>query len=158
MKHIKLIFITFSISLQMSAQNEPLRLWYTTPAKYFEESLPIGNGKMGALIYGGADKDSIYLNDITLWTGKPVDNMQNTNAYKSIADIRKALFSENYAKADSLQLKVQGPNSQFYQPLGMLRITDLNNGEQTDYNRQLDIDSAVAKVTYTRGGIHFTRE
>lgn len=158
MKHIRLIFITFSISLQMSAQNEPLRLWYTTPAKYFEESLPIGNGKMGALIYGGADKDSIYLNDITLWTGKPVDNMQNTNAYKSIADIRKALFSENYAKADSLQLKVQGPNSQFYQPLGMLRITDLNNGEQTDYNRQLDIDSAVAKVTYTRGGIHFTRE
>ena len=90
-----------------------MQLWYDQPARFFEESLPIGNGKIGALLYGGADMDSLYLNDITLWTGQPVDRNEDAGASKWIPEIRKALFEEDYAKADSLQHFVQGHNSQF---------------------------------------------
>ena len=104
----------------------PLRLWYQTPARYFEEALPIGNGKLGAMVYGGAETDSLQLNDITFWSGKPVDHNEDKDAWRWIDPIRKALFNEDYAKADSLQLHVQGPNSAYYMPLGTLYMEDLN--------------------------------
>ena len=133
-------------------------LEYNKPATFFEESLPIGNGKMGALIYGGTDDNVIYLNDITLWTGKPVDRNLDADAHKWIPEIRKALFNENYALADSLQLHVQGPNSQHYQPLGTLHIKDLGLGEIKYYRRTLDIDSAIVRDSYERDGRRITRE
>ena len=133
-------------------------LQYNKPATFFEESLPIGNGKMGALIYGGSDDNVIYLNDITLWTGKPVDRNLDADAHKWIPEIRKALFNENYALADSLQLHVQGPNSQYYQPLGTLHIKDLGLGEIKDYQRTLNIDSAIVRDSYKRDGRLITRE
>ena len=133
-------------------------LEYNKPATFFEESLPIGNGKMGALIYGGTDDNVIYLNDITLWTGKPVDRNLDADAHKWIPEIRKALFNENYALADSLQLHVQGPNSQHYQPLGTLHIKDLGLGEIKHYRRTLDIDSAIVRDSYERDGRRITRE
>lgn len=132
-------------------------LEYNKPATFFEESLPIGNGKMGALIYGGTDDNVIYLNDITLWTGKPVDRNLDADAHKWIPAIRKALFEENYALADSLQLHVQGPNSQHYQPLGTLHIKDLGLGEIKYYRRTLDIDSAIVRDSYERDGRRITR-
>lgn len=133
-------------------------LEYNKPATFFEESLPIGNGKMGALIYGGTDDNVIYLNDITLWTGKPVDRNLDADAHKWIPEIRKALFNENYALADSLQLHVQGPNSQHYQPLGTLHIKDLGLGEIKHYRRTLNIDSAIVRDSYERDGRSITRE
>ncbi|WP_051651840.1 glycoside hydrolase N-terminal domain-containing protein [Prevotella sp. P6B1] len=139
-------------------QQAPMVLEYDKPATYFEESLPIGNGKLGALIYGSTDDNVIYLNDITLWTGKPVDRNLDADAHKWIPAIRKALFEENYALADSLQLHVQGPNSQHYQPLGTLHIKDLNLGEIKHYQRTLNIDSAIVRDSYLRNGKLITRE
>ena len=137
----------------------PLRLWYQTPARYFEEALPIGNGKLGAMVYGGETTDSLLLNDITFWSGKPVDHNEDKDAWQWIEPIRKALFNEDYAKADSLQLHVQGHNSSYYMPLGTLYIEDLNaNAPITRYRRQLDIDSALCRVTYRRGDVGFERE
>ncbi|WP_314826633.1 glycoside hydrolase family 95 protein [Segatella baroniae] len=137
----------------------PLRLWYQTPARYFEEALPIGNGKLGAMVYGGAETDSLQLNDITFWSGKPVDHNEDKDAWRWIDLIRKALFNEDYAKADSLQLHVQGPNSAYYMPLGTLYMEDLNaTAPVTGYRRQLDIDSALCRVTYRRGDVDFERE
>ena len=133
-------------------------LQYDKPATYFEESLPIGNGKIGALVYGGTDDNIIYLNDITLWTGKPVDRNLDADAHKWIPDIRKALFNEDYALADSLQLHVQGPNSQHFQPLGTLHIKDLGLGEISNYHRSLNLDSAIIKDSYVRDGAAVTRE
>ena len=133
-------------------------LQYDKPATYFEESLPIGNGKLGALVYGGTDDNIIYLNDITLWTGKPVDRNLDADAHKWIPDIRKALFNEDYALADSLQLHVQGPNSQHFQPLGTLHIKDLGLGEISNYHRSLNLDSAIIKDSYVRDGAIVTRE
>ena len=141
-----------------TAQQAPMVLQYDRPAQYFEESLPIGNGKLGALIYGGTDDNIIYLNDITLWTGKPVDRTLDKDAHQWIPKIREALFREDYALADSLQLRVQGPNSQFFQPLGTLHIKDLGLGEVTDYHRSLSLDSAIIRDRYVRDGSTVTRE
>ena len=81
MKQITL-FLTFLPATNATAQNLPLKLWYDSPAEFFEESLPIGNGKIGALIYGGVDENVIYLNDITMWTGKPVNRNDDAGASK----------------------------------------------------------------------------
>ena len=136
----------------------PNKLWYNKPAYAFEESLPLGNGKLGALVYGGANNDSIQLNDITLWTGVPVNPDEGGEAYKWIPKIREALFKEDYKTADSLQHYVQGHNSEFYQPLGMINIKDCNQGEFTDYYRELSLDNSLATVHYRRNGIQYTKE
>ena len=154
---LSVILLTI-VNIPTNARQQPMRLWYNRPAAFFEESLPIGNGKIGALLYGGADTDSLYLNDITLWTGQPVDRNEDAGASQWIPKIREALFNEDYALADSLQLHVQGHNSQFYQPLGMLYIDDCNAGSITGYHRELSLDSAVAKVLYSRNDVVFQRE
>lgn len=136
----------------------PMVLHYDKPAEFFEESLPIGNGKLGALVYGGTDDNIIYLNDITLWTGKPVDRNLDADAHQWIPKIREALFNEDYAKADSLQLHVQGPNSRYFQPLGTLHIKDLGLGAVTDYHRSLSLDSSIVKDCYLRNGQKIERE
>ena len=156
-----LIFVAalfFSEWCSASKLQPPLRLWYDHQAQYFEESLPIGNGKLGALVYGGTDDNIIYLNDITLWTGKPVDHEEGAGASKWIPIIREALFNEDYARADSLQKYVEGHNSAFYQPLGTLHIKDLSLGAVSDYHRQLDLDSALVSDSYLRDGHRITRE
>ena len=156
----KFLFISAIFCLTATAQTTqaPMVLQYDKPATYFEESLPIGNGKLGALVYGGTDDNIIYLNDITFWTGKPVDRNLDADAHKWIPDIRKALFNEDYALADSLQLHVQGPNSQHFQPLGTLHIKDLGLGEISNYHRSLNLDSAIIKDSYMRDGASVTRE
>ena len=146
---------TFS---KAQTEQAPMVLDYDKPATFFEESLPIGNGKLGALVYGGTDDNLIYLNDITLWTGKPVDRNLDADAHQWIPAIREALFNEDYALADSLQLHVQGPNSQFYQPLGTLHIKDMGLGVITDYRRTLNLDSAIVRDSYKRDGRLITRE
>ena len=144
--------------LPLSAQQPSMYLWYDKPAQYFEESLPIGNGKMGALLYGGTDTCLIQLNDITLWTGKPVDRNLDKDAHQWIPKIRKALFNEDYQLADSLQLHVEGPNSQFYQPLGNIYLIDENKGAVSNYARILQLDDALVNERYMRGGKSLTRE
>ena len=141
-----------------SQEQAPMVLQYDRPADFFEESLPIGNGKLGALVYGGTDDNIIYLNDITLWTGKPVDRNLDADAHQWIPKIREVLFNEDYQLADSLQHYVQGPNSQYFQPLGTLHIKDLGLGTVSDYHRSLSLDSAIIKDRYVRDGKVITRE
>ena len=159
MKHYVLT-LTLALASQIGSQaaSLPYKLWYNQPARAFEESLPIGNGKLGALIYGGADKDSLYLNDITLWTGAPVNPNEGGDAYKWIPKIREALFKEDYKTADSLQHYVQGHNSEYYQPLGLLQIKDANSGKASQYYRELSLDNSIAQVSYLRNGVKYTKE
>ena len=154
----KYLLISTLFCITATAQQAPMVLQYDKPASYFEESLPIGNGKLGALVYGGTDDNIIYLNDITLWTGKPVDRNLDADAHQWIPKIREALFNEDYALADSLQLHVQGPNSQHFQPLGTLHIKDLGLGEISGYHRSLNLDSAIIKDRYVRDGKTIERE
>ncbi len=154
-----LTILALMATLSSAAQTQPaMRLTYNHEARYFEESLPIGNGKLGALIYGGADTCLIHLNDITFWTGKPVDHQEGAGAAQWIPEIRKALFAEDYARADSLQLHVEGHNSEFYQPLGTLLIIDENKGNTSGYRRELNLDSALVNDHFVRNGETFTRE
>lgn len=159
----KLILLTLTLlwlsaSAQVDCKQQPMRLWYDKPARYFEESLPIGNGKIGGLIYGDPADDIIHLNDITYWTGGPVDNGEGFGASKWVAEIRKALFNEDYRLADSLQHYLQGGESADYQPVGTLHIIGDNKAPVTDYKRTLDIDSSLVHIDYTQGGVRYHRE
>ena len=158
MKRTILTGLIMGVLLPLSAQQPSMYLWYDKPAQYFEESLPIGNGKMGALLYGGTDTCLIQLNDITLWTGKPVNRNLDKDAHQWIPKIREALFNEDYQLADSLQLHVEGSNSQFYQPLGNIYLIDENKGAVSNYARILQLDDALVNERYMRGGKSLTRE
>ena len=152
------ISLTANAHKKATTTQVPLTLWYNQEAHAFEESLPIGNGKLGTLVYGGADNDSIYLNDITLWTGQPVNPQEGGDAYKWIPKIREALFKEDYKTADSLQHFVQGHNSEFYQPLGLIQIKDFNQGEISNYHRQLSLDSSLVSISFVRNEVTFKKE
>ena len=160
MKRLTTLLCTFltAVPLSLLAQQAPMKLWYTQPATHFEESLPLGNGRLGALVYGNPEDDAVVLNDLTLWSGTPVDPDEDKGACRWIPEIRKALFAENYALADSLQLHVQGHNSSYYQPLVTLHIIDSDGGTYSDYRRDLSLDSALAHVYYRKGDVSYQRE
>jgi len=145
MKRILALAAVLAYSGMSHAQSALLH--YDTPATFFEEALPIGNGTQGAMIYGGVDEERISLNDITLWTGEPDRQVYSPEAYKSIGAIRQALFREDYRRADALQKAVQGHYSQNYQPLGTLTITSPGQSKVEGYSRTLDISRAIATVT-----------
>lgn len=113
----------------------------------------IGNGKLGGIIYGGEGVDSISLNDITLWTGEPETSAAPEGTGEAMARVREALFAEDYRRADSLQLKLQGHFSQNYQPLGSLQISYDSADSGPGYERLLDIAKSVA---FTRQGHRLT--
>ncbi len=139
----------------MEANDKSLKLHYDRPAEYFEEALVIGNGRMGAIVYGGVGKEVISLNDLTLWTGEPDRQVYAPDAHKVIPEIRKALDNEDYRKADELNYKVQGHYSENYQPLGRLTIQHIGEEttrEVTAYQRWLDISNATAQTQYLKKG------
>ena len=133
-------------------------LWYTRPAESFEESIPLGNGKAGACVFGGIQSDKILLNDATLWSGEPVNTQMNPEAYKWIPAIREALRNENYKLGDSLNKKVQGKFSESYAPLGTMLIHMKHSNDARGYIRELDISKSISKLAYEINGIQYTRE
>ena len=140
----------------------PLVLHYDRPAEFFEEALPIGNGRIGAMVYGGTDEAVFTLNDITLWTGEPDRGMDHPDVAGrdyagAVEAVRAALEAEDYALAERLQTRLQGHYSETYQPLGTLRIA-FDGAPVSDYRRELNISDATAKVSYLRDGEPFTME
>ncbi len=131
-----------------------LKLHYDSPASFFEESLLIGNGTMGACIYSGVKQDIISLNDITLWTGEPDRQVTTPDAHKAVPEIRRLLEEENYREADKANRKIEGHYSQNYQPLGTLTINYLDSDEKavSGYSRHLDISNATAHMEYLKQG------
>jgi alpha-L-fucosidase 2 len=152
------LFILFSSFCGKVAAQSDHVLWYNQPADFFEESLVLGNGKQGATIFGGIDLDKIYLNDITLWSGEPVNANMSPEAYKNLPAVREALKNENYKLAEELNKKIQGKNSESYSPLGTMEINNHHSGIATNYYRELDISKAISKVSYEIDGVRFTRE
>lgn len=153
-----LFFYIFACITYANNKNIPLYLWYNKPATYFEESFPIGNGKLGALVYGGVNTDIIYLNDITFWDGKPVSKEEGKGKYIWIDKIREALFKEDYKLADSLQHHVQGEEAAFFMPLATLYLENTVEGKATNYYRELNLDSSLVKISYTLNNINYSRE
>ena len=157
-KIITLLFIFIILGVRIIFAQSDYTLWYNQPVKYFEESLVLGNGRVGACVFGGVNSDKIFLNDVTLWSGEPINPDMNKEAYKYIPIIRETLRKEKYKEADSINHFVQGSFSQSYAPLGSMFI-DFDHKESTQkYYRELNINEAVSKVTYEINGVGFTRE
>jgi alpha-L-fucosidase 2 len=156
-KSITLLFVTALLTTLSFAQSDTL-LWYKKAANHFEESLVLGNGKLGATVFGGVVSDKIFLNDATLWTGEPVNPNMNPEAYKNIPAIREALYKEEYKLADQLQKKVQGKFSESYAPLGTLFINFGGDSMAQNYYRELDISTAISKTSFELKGVKYIRE
>lgn len=137
----------------------PHTLWFDRPAEFFEETLVLGNGKVGASVFGGVAVDSMFLNDATLWSGGPVNANMNPDAHTWLPAIREALANEDYAAADSLNKHLQGAFSQSFAPLGTMYLHfNHEKGEVKNYYRELDIEQAVSTVRYEVNGVKFQRE
>lgn len=155
--HILAVALSATMAMTTNAANN-LTLQYNRPAEFFEEALVIGNGTLGAIIYGRPDCERISLNDITLWTGEPEQNTELPDPQPIINEIRAAIDAKEYARVDSLQRFLQGHYSQNYQPLGNLQITYHDNRKNTDNNylRTLNINRALATtINGTRHIKHF---
>ncbi len=159
MKRIAFLFAVSLGSIAVSAQTDPhLKLWYAKPAKAWEEALPLGNGKTGAMVFGGVKKERYQLNDNTLWSGFP-DPGNNPNGPTVLPEVRKAVFEGDYIKAADLWKKMQGPYSARYLPLGNLLLEfPVEDTLGTGYYRDLDLNNAIATVRYTTGGVQYQRE
>jgi len=133
------------------------RLWYDKPAATWVEALPVGNGRLGAMVFGGVMEERLQLNEDTLWSGAPHAG-DNPAAKDALPAVRAALFAGHYAEADRLAKQLQGPFTQSYQPLGDLLLTLTPSEPVTQYRRALDLDTALATTDYAARGARYTRE
>jgi alpha-L-fucosidase 2 len=142
-----------------SANRVATLLWYKQPAVNWEEALPIGNGRLGAMVFGGVAEERLQLNESTLWGGLPHD-YSNPEAGPHLAELRRLIFEGKIPEAEALGRKMLGlPSVQRpYQPLGDLRLRFPGHGNAAQYIRSLDLDQAMAKTTYRVDGVEFKRE
>jgi alpha-L-fucosidase 2 len=149
--------------------NPYMSLFYNKPASSWEEALPVGNGRLGAMIFGGPVHERLQLNEITIWSGKPEPTADRLEAYKGLPEIRKALSEERFEEAQKLTKQFMLTNdttdiynSKYfgsYQTLGDLDIDfNIDSSSITGYRRWLDIEKAVAGVEFKSGDNTFTRE
>ena len=135
-------------------------LFYTHPAREWNQALPLGNGRLGAMVFGNVAAERIQLNENTLWMGGPRDT-NNPDALTHLADVRRLLFAgmpvEAYAVAEKYSMG-QPFRLESYQSLGDLRMTFEHEGTPTDYRFELDIDTAVARLSYRIDDVRYTRE
>lgn len=144
----------------------PLTLWYRTPAIKWTDALPIGNGRLGAMIFGNPRHEKLQLNEITVWSGGPQPNANRPNAYLALPEIRSALARGDYALAEKLvnaNMTTTGEGDSAYdasyQTLGDLTFdSELGAGPITDYWRWLDLATAVSGVEYAAQGNRYRRE
>ena len=135
-------------------------LWYDKPAEKWEEAMPVGNGRISAMIFGRVENERLQLNEGTLWAGGPY-NPVNPNAKDALPDVRELIFDGDYREAANLvnEKVIANPRSQMpYQTVGDLLLTFPGASDVQDYQRELDLDTATATVRYSCNGVKFTRE
>lgn len=157
-----LIFLFCIIIFDAFTQsNNALKLWYDHPSgKTWENALPIGNGRLGAMVYGNADTEIIQLNEHTVWSGGPNQN-DNPLAWDSLDAIRKLIFDGKQKDAERLANKViisKKSQGQMFEPVGELRLAFDGHENYQDYYRELDIEKAVTKTIYQVGDVTYSRE
>lgn len=142
----------------IASEPDSLTLWYRQPAAQWTEALPLGNGRLGAMVFGGVTDDRIQINEGTLWGGSP-HNYTNPSARIHLARLRDLIFSGSVAEAEALTGQMMGnpPLLMPYQPLCDLHLAIDESGAE-DYRRALSLDEASATVTYRAGGARFRRE
>ena len=160
MKKLLLIALLANALPCFSQQND-LKLWYNTPSgDLWTNALPVGNGRLGAMVYGNVGRETIQLNEHTLWSGSPNRN-DNPLALDSLASIRQLIYSGKQKQAEQLANKViisKQSQGQMFEPAGELQLSFAGQDSFTNYYRELDIQKAVAKTVYTVGDTRYTRE
>lgn len=154
------MFCIFLFSGCFTGRTDDLKLWYEKPASRWEEALPIGNGRLGAMVYGGVKEDHIQFNEETLWSGEPHD-YSNKDAFKYLGKIRELLLQGKQDEAEKLagETFMSVPlHQKKYQPFGDLWLTFPGEENYSDYRRELDLSEAVCKTTYKASDILYTRE
>jgi alpha-L-fucosidase 2 len=134
-------------------------LWYTQPAAQWVEALPVGNGRLGAMVFGGVAEERLQLNEESVWDGYARDTT-NPEALKALPEVRRLIFEGKNEEARELADRSMMGNPKVvksYQSLGDLHLT-LGEQQATQYRRQLDLDTAVATTEYTSDGVRYTRE
>jgi len=154
----------FAITSAQTSQNENLKLWYDEPAEIWDEALPVGNGRIGGMIYGKPHREEIQLNEETVWAGEPGNNVKN-DLKKKLPKIRELLFAGKNKEASELTAKSlprhAPPGNNYgmpYQTVGSLFLEFPGHENVSDYYRDLDISRAVATVSYNKAGVSFERE
>jgi alpha-L-fucosidase 2 len=145
---------------QATARTGDLRLWYRQPAATWNEALPIGCGRLAAMVFGGVQSERIQLNEDTIWAGEKRDR-GNPEGGRNLAEVRRLLFAGKPKEAEELaeRTMIAVPKRMPpYQPLGDLKIQFRGHDGATNYERELDIDSAISRVTYVSGGVRYDRE
>src|ERR1051325_8476162 len=152
--------LPFASSILKAPADDSLLLWYDKPASEWTESLPIGDGRLGAMIFGGTATEQIQLNEDTLYAGSPYDP-NNPEALKALPEARRLIFEGKYKEAHDLvgaKMMAQPIKQMPYEPVGDLKLSFANHDSVTNYRRQLDLDTAIATVSYKIGTTTFTRE
>ncbi len=150
------------ISIKAAAQNNSsLKLWYNKPSgRVWENALPIGNGRLGAMVYGSVKDETIQLNEHTLWSGGPNRN-DNPLALDSIAEIRRLILAGRQKEAEQIANRViisKKSQGQMFEPAGELHLHFPGHDNYSNYYRELDISSAFTKTSYTVDGVTYTRQ
>lgn len=138
---------------------DSLKVWYRQPARLWVEALPVGNGRLGAMVFGGASHERIQFNEQTVWTGEPHD-YAHKGAVRSLAKIRELLFAGKQKEAEDLAMQefMSVPlHQRAYQPFGDLVLDFPTLRDPKDYRRELDLDTGVAAMQFTQEGITYRR-
>jgi alpha-L-fucosidase 2 len=156
-----LTIVLFLVCSSSFAQDAGLKLWYKSPSgDTWENALPVGNGRLGAMVYGNVERETIQLNEHTVWSGSPNRN-DNPLALESLPEIRKLIFEGNQKKAEQLANKTiitKKSHGQMFEPVGNLHLTFEGHENFANYYRELDLKRAVAKTSYAVSGVVYTRE
>lgn len=150
----------FSATQQVGQDNPCLKLWYNTPAeRWMTQALPIGNGAMGAMVFGGVEKEHIQFNEISLWSGK-VDELKDENYSDKISNVQNLLVNGKVVEANNLLKDFSVPREHFgaFQPFGDIFMTFDHSKEAEGYVRELDLEKGILSVSYTVNGVKFRRE
>ena len=156
---MRISFLSVLLLLSSYIYAGNLKLWYDRPASEWTEALPVGNSRLGAMSFGGTEVEELQLNEETFWGGSPYRN-DNPDALKVLPEVRKLVFDGKYGEAQDLVNKnfLTPRNGMPYQTIGSLMIDFPGHDNVTDYLRELDLENAIATVSYKADGVTYTRE
>ncbi|WP_353139664.1 glycoside hydrolase family 95 protein, partial [Pseudopedobacter sp.] len=164
MRKLYFLALTFFLAVaNADAQQQydkTLKLWYNAPSRNWNEALPIGNGRLGAMVFGNSNQEKIQLNEETVWSGGPNTNITSESG-AAIPKLRQLIFEEKFLEAQALADVDMFPkknSGMIYQPVGDLLINFPGHEQVEKYYRDLNIEKAVASVSYRLNGVNYKRE
>lgn len=156
---LSLSILLFTSGMRPEAPDHIMKLWYLEPAKQWTDALPVGNGRLGAMVFGKTDREIIQLNEESLWAGTKINN-NNPQALSNLSEIRNLLLNDSNLQASALASKSllgTPPRIRSYQTLGDLIIQLNSRGNVKNYRRELDLTTGIASTVFEQNGVEYSR-